>query len=115
MLSSNSPTVKLSEAAARRVTFLKARDGREPLYLRLEVQGGGCSGFSYRFDLADQLEENDKLFEAHGVAYVIDEASLEFLQGAEIDYLEEMIGAAFKVNNPNATAACGCGSSFSVF
>ena len=76
--------------------------------------GGGCSGFSYTFDLDATVNEDDQLIERDGAKVVIDEASLPFLEGSEIDYVDELIGASFKIHNPNATAACGCGTSFSV-
>ena len=87
---------------------------KEGLMLRLSVQGGGCSGFSYKFDFEDKLADDDKIFETDGVKLVVDDMSLEFLDGAEVDYVEELIGSSFKVKNPNATASCGCGTSFSV-
>ena len=76
--------------------------------------GGGCSGFSYKFDLADAKNEDDVIVEKDGAQVLIDEMSLEFMRGSEIDFSTELIGAAFKINNPNATAACGCGTSFSL-
>ena len=83
-------------------------------FLRIGVVGGGCSGFSYTFDLAYEKAGDDLVIERDGASVLIDEASLPFLEGSEIDYVDELIGAAFKINNPNATAACGCGTSFSV-
>ncbi len=82
--------------------------------LRLAVTGGGCSGFQYNFALDDARAEDDLAIEEGGVTVLIDSTSLEFLKGAEIDYVDDLIGAAFKVNNPNATSSCGCGTSFSV-
>ena len=82
--------------------------------LRVAVEGGGCSGFSYKFDFASEVNSDDLLVERDGAKVLIDEMSLEFLSGAEIDFSTELIGAAFKINNPNATAACGCGTSFSI-
>jgi iron-sulfur cluster assembly protein len=78
------------------------------------VDGGGCSGFSYRFEFADEQASDDLLIERDGAKVVIDDMSLEFLEGSEIDYTNELIGSAFKIHNPNATAGCGCGTSFSV-
>jgi len=83
-------------------------------YLRVAVEGGGCSGFSYKFDFADSVNDDDLLIERDGARVLIDEMSLEFLSGSEIDYANELIGSAFKINNPNATANCGCGTSFSI-
>lgn len=103
----------LTEAAATRIKAILDKQPGASL-LRISVDGGGCSGFSYKFDLADQRESDDILVERDGASVVIDEMSLEFLRGCEIDFSTELIGAAFKINNPNATAACGCGTSFSV-
>ena len=83
-------------------------------YLRVAVEGGGCSGFQYTFDFADAPNADDLVLERDGAKVLIDEMSLEFIEGSEIDYANELIGAAFKINNPNATANCGCGTSFSV-
>ena len=80
----------------------------------MAVDGGGCSGFSYRFELTSNTNTDDLVIERDGAKVAIDEMSLEFLQGSEIDFTEELIGAAFKIRNPNATASCGCGTSFSV-
>ncbi|HAP99411.1 MAG TPA: iron-sulfur cluster insertion protein ErpA, partial [Rhodospirillum rubrum] len=84
------------------------------LMLRVTVSGGGCSGFSYGFDLERTTAEDDLLFEQHGVRVVIDEASLDLLHGSEIDYTDDLMAAAFTVRNPNATSTCGCGTSFSI-
>ena len=83
-------------------------------FLRVSVEGGGCSGFSYKFDFADAANSDDLVIERDGARVLIDEMSLEFLSGSEIDYAKELIGSAFKINNPNATANCGCGTSFSI-
>lgn len=105
-------TVTLSAAAARRINAITSEHGRA--FLRVAVQGGGCSGFSYAFDFADAAEADDVTIRRDGAGVVIDRASLPFLAGAEIDYADELIGASFKIHNPNATSACGCGVSFSV-
>ncbi len=83
-------------------------------YLRVSVEGGGCSGFSYKFDLTNSTNSDDLVIERGGATVLVDEMSLEFMDGSEIDFTTELIGAAFKINNPNATAGCGCGTSFSV-
>ena len=106
--------VHLSESAARRIKVLKESEGNPALMLRLAVSGGGCSGFSYGFSLDDTQNADDHLFEEHGVALVIDEASLDLLAGSTVDYVEELVGSAFAVKNPNASSTCGCGSSFAV-
>ena len=82
--------------------------------LRITVEGGGCSGFQYRFGFDDQTTAEDHLFSHHGITVVSDATSLDFLAGAEIDYAESLIGAAFQIRNPNANGGCGCGASFSV-
>ncbi|MBI1339640.1 iron-sulfur cluster assembly accessory protein [bacterium] len=106
-------TVSLSAAAAKRI--LRIIQSEPPgAMLRLEVIGGGCSGFSYRFGFAHEVKLDDIVIERDGAKAVIDEASLPLLEGSEIDYVDELIGASFKVHNPNATAGCGCGTSFSV-
>jgi len=104
----------VSAAAARRIAELKKQEGAETAFLRISVSGGGCSGFQYGFSFDDQRLEGDAVFERDGVAAIVDEVSLELLDGAEIDFVEDMMGAAFQVKNPNAASSCGCGNSFSV-
>ncbi|WP_417479929.1 iron-sulfur cluster insertion protein ErpA [Maricaulis maris] len=108
-----SANVKLSASAAKQIKTIIAAQAAAGL-LRIGVVGGGCSGFSYTFDLDDAVNGDDMIIERDGAKVVIDEASLPFLDGSEIDYVDELIGASFKIHNPNATAACGCGTSFSV-
>lgn len=105
--------ITLSASAAKQIKAIMVKQGVDRL-LRVAVDGGGCSGFSYRFEFADAANDDDLLIERDGAGVVIDEMSLEFLSGSEIDYSRELIGAAFKINNPNATASCGCGTSFSI-
>jgi iron-sulfur cluster assembly accessory protein len=105
--------VRLSESAAHRIGAIIAREATNKL-LRVSVEGGGCSGFQYRFDLVAQAEPDDLVVERAGARVVIDPTSLAYLAGAEIDFVDDLIGASFRVNNPNVTAACGCGTSFSV-
>ena len=105
--------VTVSPRAAKRIAEIIAAEGR-PTMLRLAVTGGGCSGFQYTFALDDVRAEDDLVVEEGGVTVLIDSTSLEFLMGAEIDFVDDLIGASFKVNNPNATSSCGCGTSFSV-
>jgi iron-sulfur cluster insertion protein len=104
--------VTLSPSAAKRVAFIADKQGK-PAVLRLSVDGGGCAGFSYRFALGE-AEEGDAIASTDGVSLVVDPVSLELLDGSEVDYVEELGGASFKVTNPNAASGCGCGSSFSV-
>ena len=108
------PLVALSDKAAEKVREIRAEENIEDTYaLRLKVQGGGCSGFSYDLYF-DQAQESDRGFEVKGVKLVCDEMSLMYLVGTEIDYVEGLHGAGFKFNNPNVKSTSGCGSSFSV-
>jgi iron-sulfur cluster assembly protein len=107
------PEIGLSASAARRINKITLGQPAGTM-LRVEVIGGGCSGFSYRFGFADAPTPDDRVIERDGAKVAIDAASLPFLAGSEIDFVEEIIGAAFRVHNPNATSACGCGTSFSV-
>ena len=104
--------VRLSAAAARQINAIMQKHDKAAL--RVGVVGGGCSGFSYTFDFADGPEEDDLVICRDGATVLVDKVSLDFLHGSEIDYADELIGAAFKVNNPNAKSGCGCGTSFSV-
>lgn len=105
--------VTLSEPAARRLRAIAEREGR-PVMLRVAVDGGGCSGFQYRFDLVDTAEADDLRIERDGVAALVDPLSLGLLKGSEIDFIDELAGAEFRVRNPNARSSCGCGVSFSI-
>lgn len=105
--------VDLTPSAAARVAAIAARQAK-PAILRLSVEGGGCSGFQYRFDLADAADGDDSVTEVDGVRLVVDPVSLDLVAGAAVDYVESLGGAAFRVTNPNAASGCGCGSSFSV-
>jgi iron-sulfur cluster assembly accessory protein len=109
----DAPSLTLSPTAAARVSAIAGKQGKEPL-LRLAVEGGGCSGFQYTFALADEPDADDTVFEEGGARLLVDPVSLELVAGSTVDYVESLGGAAFKVENPNATAGCGCGSSFSV-
>src|SRR5262245_25400675 len=105
--------VTVTDRAARRIAEIVAREADTPM-LRVSVEGGGCSGFQYRFDLVGASESDDFVVEKGGARVLIDPVSLGYLAGSEIDFVDDLIGAAFKVNNPNATASCGCGTSFSI-
>ncbi len=107
-------SVRLTESAARRVAQLKAQENVPNAFLRLAVSGGGCSGFQYGFSFDEQRQDDDVVFERDGVELVVDAVSLELIKGAEVDFVEDMMGAAFQVRNPNAASSCGCGNSFSV-
>jgi len=107
--------VTLSDAAARRITNVLASDGKDAVAVRLQVLGGGCSGFQYKFDFATKIDEADDIVVEHGGAkLLIDSYSLTLVDGCTIDYTESLTESAFRVINPNAVASCGCGTSFAV-
>lgn len=105
--------VTISPRAAKRIAAILAGEGQGAM-LRLAVTGGGCSGFQYNFALDETRMDDDLFIEESGAKILIDPVSLDFLTGSEIDFTDDLIGQAFKVNNPNATSSCGCGTSFSV-
>jgi iron-sulfur cluster assembly accessory protein len=105
--------ISLSPSAAARVAAIAARQGK-PAVLRLSVEGGGCAGFQYRFDLADDISAEDLAVVTDGVTLVVDDVSLDLVRGSVVDFVENLGGAAFQVTNPNAASGCGCGTSFSV-
>ncbi len=107
-------TITLTDSLVKRIKTLREKQGDPALNLRITVNGGGCQGFEYAFDLDAVRNDDDQVFEKDGVAVVTDEISLPYLAGSQIDYVDELIGAHFKVVNPNATSSCGCGTSFSV-
>ena len=107
------PNITMSESAAVKINAIMAKQGKTQ-FLRVAVNGGGCSGFQYAFDFADAPNVDDMIIERNGARILVDEISQEFLKDSEIDYVNELIGAAFKIHNPNATASCGCGTSFSI-
>ena len=106
-------SIILTESAAKRVAWIAARQ-HKPAILRLAVDGGGCAGFTYKFELADTPEAEDAIAETDGVKLVVDPMSLELVRGSAVDFVEDLGGASFRVTNPNAQSGCGCGSSFSV-
>jgi iron-sulfur cluster insertion protein len=106
--------IVVSENAARRIAFLKVQEDAKDAFLRIAVSGGGCSGFQYGFSFDDSRQDGDVVFERDGVQVVVDDVSLDLLAGAEIDFVEDMMGASFQIKNPNAASSCGCGNSFSV-
>jgi iron-sulfur cluster assembly accessory protein len=106
-------TVTVTERAARRIAAILGAE-QAPACLRVSVEGGGCSGFQYKFDIERQPAADDFVIERAGALVVVDPVSLQYMAGSEIDFVDELIGAAFKVGNPKATASCGCGTSFSV-
>jgi iron-sulfur cluster insertion protein len=106
-------TVELTPSAASRVAIIAAKQGK-PAILRLSVEGGGCSGFQYKFELADCVDADDSVAQCGDTRLVVDPISLDLVSGAAVDYVESLGGSAFRVTNPNAASGCGCGSSFSI-
>ncbi|MBC7280775.1 iron-sulfur cluster insertion protein ErpA [Hoeflea sp.] len=105
--------VTLSDSAARRIReIVSAEAGKSAL--RVSVEGGGCSGFSYKFDLADEASDDDVVLERDDARVLIDQISLVYMAGSEIDFVDNLMGQAFQIRNPNAVASCGCGTSFSI-
>ncbi|WP_310620405.1 iron-sulfur cluster insertion protein ErpA [Flexibacterium corallicola] len=110
----NSPnTVTLSSAAAARVLQILTKE-EQGTVLRVSVEGGGCSGFQYKYDLVKTIDEDDLIIERDGAKVVIDSMSLQYMAGSQIDFVNDIIGQAFQINNPQATAGCGCGTSFTL-
>lgn len=107
------PGVTLSDSAAQRIKAIAEREGR-PVMLRVSVEGGGCSGFQYNLDLVEEVQPDDVRVENAGATALVDDISMAFLKGSVIDFVDELAGAQFRVNNPNAKSSCGCGVSFSV-
>lgn len=107
-------SITLTDNFVKRLKELRTQEKSPALMLRIQVDGGGCQGFEYSFKPDTQKNNDDILFEKDGVAVVVDEISLPYLDKAEVDYVDDLIGAHFKINNPNATSSCGCGTSFSV-
>jgi iron-sulfur cluster assembly accessory protein len=106
-------SVTMSERAARRIGEILRKEPAGAM-LRVSVEGGGCSGFQYRFDIARSRADEDIVVARDGATVLIDPVSLQYLGGSEIDFVDDLIGQAFRINNPNATASCGCGTSFAL-
>jgi iron-sulfur cluster insertion protein len=106
--------VVVTDSAARRIATLMGRETNPEVFLRVAVLGGGCSGFQYTFNFDDARTEDDMVIAKDGAVVVIDSTSLDLLRGSQIDFVEDMVGSAFAIKNPNATSSCGCGNSFSV-
>lgn len=104
----------ITEACAQRVAKIIEQEGDSSMMLRIAIGGGGCSGFQYGFDLDNQINDDDKVFEKDGVKIVVDIMSLGMLAGSEVDFVDDLIGASFQVRNPNAASSCGCGVSFAI-
>lgn len=105
--------VEISDAAAARIAKILAGEP-EKIALRITVEGGGCSGFSYRMDLADTRNDDDVAFEKDGATVLIDDLSLVYMGGSVVDFVDDLMGQSFQIRNPNAVASCGCGTSFSI-
>lgn len=105
--------VNVTERAAKRISEIAAGEPATPM-LRISVEGGGCSGFQYKFDLVGDQDPADIVLERAGAKVLIDPISLQYMEGSQIDFVDDLIGASFKITNPNATAACGCGTSFTI-
>lgn len=106
------PALRISDAALGRVRELIAEEGNPALKLRVFIEGGGCSGFQYGFSFDDARADDDYVLDRGGVEFLVDPLSMQYLEGAEVDYVEELSGAQFVIHNPNAKTTCGCGSSF---
>ena len=107
-------TVELTDSAARQIAKILSEDEYKGMMLRVSVSGGGCSGFQYGFTFDDTRGDTDLVIERDGATVLIDEVSLDLLNGAKIDYVEDLIGASFAIKNPQAKSSCGCGNSFAV-
>ena len=105
--------VSVSPRAAAKIAAILTKEPAGAM-LRVAVEGGGCSGFQYKFDIVTAREDDDLVLDANGFSVLVDTVSVDYMAGSEIDFSDELIGAAFKINNPNATASCGCGTSFSL-
>ncbi|UXN04664.1 MULTISPECIES: iron-sulfur cluster insertion protein ErpA [unclassified Bartonella] len=106
-------SVAVSDSAAKRINIILAKEPDKKA-LRISVEGGGCSGFSYKYELVDAQNEDDFVIEKNGAQILIDSISLPFIEGSEIDFVDDLMGQSFQINNPNAVSSCGCGTSFSI-
>lgn len=113
-MSGDTGPITISDSAVKRIVALREQENEPNSLLRVSVSGGGCAGFQYGFGFEAEVNDDDIVIEKDGVAVVVDQPSLMFLAGSEVDYVEDLIGAFFTLNNPNATSTCGCGTSFSV-
>jgi iron-sulfur cluster insertion protein len=114
MDSLETPRLSISASAARRIAAIKAMEAQPDAVFRISVSGGGCSGFQYHFSLDGRVNADDAIFERDGVKVAVDEVSLDLVKGSEITWVEDLVGSYFKMANPNAKSACGCGTSFSI-
>ena len=110
----DSESIGISDGAAKQIADLIKKEDKVGMRLRVAVSGGGCSGFSYGFSLDDSTNSDDHLFTKDSIEVIVDEVSLEYLNGSELDYVQDLIGSYFSLKNPNATSTCGCGTSFAI-
>src|SRR5580693_6252898 len=106
--------ITVTESAAKRIAALREQEQVGGANLRIAVSGGGCSGFQYGLSFDDQTNPDDLVFERDGIGVIVDDVSLDLLNGAEVDFVEDLMGASFQIRNPNAASSCGCGNSFSI-
>lgn len=106
-------SITLTDGLVKRIKSLQEQQNKPDLKLRILVDSGGCQGFEYKFSLDSEIKPDDELFEKDGVGVIIDDISLPYMRGATIDFTDDLIGAHFKIDNPNASSSCGCGTSFS--
>ena len=114
MAASAERNITVTESAAKRIAFLREQEQVGEANLRIAVSGGGCSGFQYGLSFDDQTNPDDLVFERDGIGVIVDDVSLDLLNGAEVDFVEDLMGASFQIRNPNAASSCGCGNSFSI-
>ena len=113
-MTTDTAPLSLSESAARRVAVLLEQEDGDGVMLRVSVSGGGCSGFQYAFSLDSDVKDDELIVERNGVSMVVDQISLMYIAGSEVDFIENIGGSYFVINNPNATSMCGCGNSFGI-
>ena len=113
-MTTETASLSLSESAARRVAVLLEQEDGDGVMLRVSVSGGGCSGFQYAFSLDSDVKDDEFIVERNGVSMVVDQISLMYIAGSEVDFIENIGGSYFVINNPNATSMCGCGNSFGI-
>lgn len=114
MTSMTQTNFEITDNAARKIASLFQQDGKPDLKFRITVLGGGCSGFQYKYDIDSKIDDKDIIFTKDGISVVVDDMSLGFLKDSKIDFVEDLGSAGFEIKNPNATAKCGCGNSFSI-
>ncbi|MEM8813307.1 MAG: iron-sulfur cluster insertion protein ErpA [Pseudomonadota bacterium] len=112
-MSENQAEISISQSAAKRIVAILSKEDVAKA-LRVSVEGGGCSGFQYRYELVEASEEDDLVIERDGATVFVDPVSLEYMSGSQIDFVDDLIGQSFQINNPQAVAGCGCGTSFSI-